>query len=111
MLLHADPVALHCGAHAGVDPAHVLSIADGVVMPSTDGPQPLEPFVDPGRRADSVVAANVTVVSALGGRPQTLADDLARAEEAGATQARLHHAGLASDADLAHVAAALALAN
>lgn len=107
VLLHADPVAYHCGANVGVDPAHVLSVADGVVVPCTDGPQLLKPFVDL-RRAGSVIAANVTVVSGMGGRPQALAEDLARAEEAGATQARLYHAGLASDADLAHVAAALA---
>ncbi|CAM5591183.1 hypothetical protein SGLAM104S_01320 [Streptomyces glaucescens] len=37
VLLHADPVSYHCGANAGVDPAHVLSVADGVVVPCTGG--------------------------------------------------------------------------
>ncbi|BFO20471.1 hypothetical protein SHKM778_68590 [Streptomyces sp. KM77-8] len=35
VLLHADPVSYHCGANAGVDPGHILSVADGVVVPCT----------------------------------------------------------------------------
>ncbi len=35
VLLHADPLSYHCGANAGVDPAHILSVADGVVVPCT----------------------------------------------------------------------------
>ncbi|NDZ99126.1 hypothetical protein G3I28_07210, partial [Streptomyces sp. SID10116] len=27
VLLHADPVSYHCGADAGVDPGHILSVA------------------------------------------------------------------------------------
>lgn len=38
VLLHADPVAHHCGANAGVVPGHVLSLADGVVVPCTGSP-------------------------------------------------------------------------
>ncbi|HET6359836.1 hypothetical protein [Streptomyces sp.] len=106
VLLHADPVAHHCGANPGVDPAHILSVADGVVVPCTGGPALLAPFAEqeaPG----AVLAANLTVVSGLGGSPGTLGEDAARAAALGANELRLYHAGLASDADLAAVKAAL----
>ncbi|WP_406403427.1 hypothetical protein OH805_28975 [Streptomyces sp. NBC_00879] len=106
VLLHADSVAHHCGANAGVDPAHILSVADGVVVPCTGGPALLTPFAEqeaPG----AVLAANLTVVSGLGGSPGTLGEDAARAAALGANELRLYHAGLASDADLAAVGAAL----
>ncbi|WP_030745041.1 hypothetical protein [Streptomyces sp. NRRL S-31] len=106
VLLHADPVPYHCGANAGVDPAHILSVADGVVVPCTGGTALLEPFAARARRG-TVLAANLTVVSGMGGSPGTLAADAARARAAGATELRLYHAGLASDADLAAVRAAL----
>ncbi|WP_328870496.1 hypothetical protein OHT76_10500 [Streptomyces sp. NBC_00287] len=105
VLLHADPVAYHCGANAGVDPAHILSVADGVVVPCTGGPGALAPFAEQGR---GVLAANFTVVSGMGGSPGTLAADVTRARELGATELRLYHAGLASDGDLESVRAALA---
>ncbi|GGT11732.1 hypothetical protein [Streptomyces chromofuscus] len=107
VLLHADPVSYHCGANAGVDPAHVLSVADGVVVPCTGGAGLLTPFAEEGRQG-AVLAANFTVVSGMGGRPGTLAEDAARARALGATELRLYHAGLASDGDLAAVRAALA---
>ncbi|WP_155054946.1 hypothetical protein [Streptomyces blattellae] len=105
ILLHADPVTYHCGADAGVDPAHILSVADGVVVPCADGPGLLTPFTETGK--DAVIAANFTIVSGMGGRPGTLAADAARARECGATEIRLYHAGLASDADLEAVREAL----
>lgn len=107
VLLHADPVSYHCGANAGVDPAHILSVADGVVVPCTGGAGPLTPFA---REAapDTVLAANLTVVSGMGGSPGTLAADATQARRLGATELRLYHAGLASDADLAAVRSALA---
>ncbi|WP_217144698.1 hypothetical protein [Streptomyces sp. AC627_RSS907] len=107
VLLHADPVSYHCGANAGVDPAHILSVADGVVVPCTGGAGLLTPFAEQGR-AGAVLAANLTVVSGMGGSPDTLAADAARARELGATELRLYHAGLASDADLEAVRSALA---
>ncbi|MEV0181504.1 hypothetical protein AB0I54_19705 [Streptomyces sp. NPDC050625] len=106
VLLHADPVTYHCGANAGVDPAHILSVADGVVVPCTGGLGPLTPFAEQGR-ADAVLAANFTVVSGMGGTPGTLAADAARARNLGATELRLYHAGLASDGDLSAVREAL----
>lgn len=107
VLLHADPVTHHVGANAGVDPAHILSVADGVVVPCAGGPALLTPFAEQGR-ADSVLAANLGVVSGMGGSPGTLAEDAARARELGATQIRLYHAGLASDGDLEAVREGLA---
>ncbi|MBT2488749.1 hypothetical protein J7E96_09475 [Streptomyces sp. ISL-96] len=108
VLLHADPSAYHCGANAGVDPRHILGVADGVVVPCAGGPELLAPFVEHRRPgAASVVAANLGVVSGMGGSPATLAGDAARAAELGASELRLYHAGLASDADLGLVRAAL----
>jgi hypothetical protein len=107
VLLHADPVTYHCGANAGVDPAHILTVADGVVVPCTGGPGPLTPFAE-RRAAGAVLAANLTVVSGMGGSPSTLAEDARAAAALGATELRLYHAGLASDGDLAAVRGALA---
>ncbi|WP_330350163.1 hypothetical protein [Streptomyces sp. NBC_00582] len=107
VLLHADPVTYHVGANPGVDPAHILSVADGVVVPCAGGPGLLTPFAEQGR-ADAVIAANFGVVSGMGGSPGTLTADAARARDLGATEIRLYHAGLASDADLTAVAEALA---
>jgi hypothetical protein len=107
VLLHADPVSYHCGANAGVDPRHVLSVADGVVVPCTGGAGLLTPFVEAGARG-RVLAANFTVVSGMGGRPDTLATDAAHALALGATELRLYHAGLASERDLETVRAVLA---
>ncbi|MFI7348798.1 hypothetical protein ACIBSR_21335 [Streptomyces sp. NPDC049936] len=107
VLLHADPVSYHCGANAGVDPAHILSVADGVVVPCTGGAALLTPFAEQNRTG-AVLAANLTVVSGMGGSPDTLAADASHAAERGATELRLYHAGLASDADLKGVRSALA---
>ncbi|MFJ9101023.1 hypothetical protein ACIRJM_21455 [Streptomyces sp. NPDC102405] len=106
ILLHADPVTYHVGANAGVDPEHILSVADGVVVPCAGGPDLLAPFVR--AREDAVIAANFPVVSQMGGSPGTLAADVARARELGATEIRLYHAGLASDGDLDAIREALA---
>lgn len=107
VLLHADPVSYHCGANAGVDPAHILSVADGVVVPCTGGTGLLAPFAE-HRGERGVLAANFTIVSGMGGSPATLAADAARAADSGATELRLYHAGLASDGDLEAVRGALA---
>ncbi|GAA4046272.1 hypothetical protein [Streptomyces shaanxiensis] len=107
VLLHADPVTYHVGANPGVDPAHILSVADGVVVPCAGGPGLLTPFAEQGREG-AVIAANFGVVSGMGGSPATLASDAARARELGATEIRLYHAGLASDGDLEAVREGLA---
>ena len=105
ILLHADPVTYHVGANPGVDPEHILSVADGVVVPCAGGPDLLTPFAR--AREDAVIAANFPVVSQMGGSPGTLAADVARARELGATEIRLYHAGLASDGDLDAIREAL----
>ncbi|MFF4258074.1 hypothetical protein ACFY1L_43505 [Streptomyces sp. NPDC001663] len=107
VLLHADPVTYHVGANPGVDPEHILSVADGVVVPCAGGAELLTPFAEQGREA-AVIAANFPVVSGMGGSPATLAADAAAARDRGATQLRLYHAGLASDGDLEAVRSALA---
>lgn len=107
VLLHADPVTYHVGANPGVDPAHILSVADGVVVPCAGGPGLLTPFAEQ-RREGAVIAANFGVVLGMGGSPGTLASDAARARELGATEIRLYHAGLASDGDLGAVRKELA---
>lgn len=102
VLLHADPHPYRCGANAGTDPAHVLDVADGVVTPSVTV-APFAPHAAPG----TVLAANLGVVTGMGGSPATLEADARRAVAEGATELRLYHAGLASDADLTLVAEAL----
>ncbi|WP_406167065.1 hypothetical protein OIE52_13650 [Streptomyces canus] len=106
ILLHADPVTYHVGANPGVDPEHILSVADGVVVPCAGGPDLLTTIAR--AREDAVIAANFPVVSQMGGSPGTLAADVARARELGATEIRLYHAGLASDGDLDAIREALA---
>ncbi|MFI8823251.1 hypothetical protein [Streptomyces sp. NPDC053431] len=98
VLLHADPVPYRCGANAGTDPAHILSVADGVVTPAAT----VAPFAAHAH-ARTVLAANLPVVTGMGGSPHTLTEDAKRAAAEGATELRLYHAGLASDADLAAV--------
>ncbi|MGW7273502.1 hypothetical protein ACWGH5_23585 [Streptomyces sp. NPDC054864] len=109
VLLHADPVSYHCGANAGVDPEHILSVADGVVVPCTGSADALTAFAPyrTDRKERTTLAANLTVVSGMGGAPGSLAADAAHAVALGADELRLYHAGLASDADLAQVRTAL----
>ncbi|WP_037905910.1 hypothetical protein [Actinacidiphila yeochonensis] len=111
VLMHADPAPHRCGANAGVDPARVLGHVDGLVLPCTGGPRARTAVLGPvaaHRRPGTVLAANLTVVSGMGGSPGTLAADAAHARSLGATELRLYHAGLASDPDLAAVRAGLA---
>ncbi|MFG2221540.1 hypothetical protein [Streptomyces sp. NPDC048644] len=112
ILLHADPAAHRCGPNPGVDPAGVFGYADGVVVPCGGGAaaraDALAPFAAAPGAAGAAVAANLTVVSGMGGSPGTLAADAAHAASLGATELRLYHAGLASEADLAAVRTALA---
>ncbi|MFJ2651961.1 hypothetical protein ACIO1C_35245 [Streptomyces sp. NPDC087420] len=108
VLLHADPVPYHTGANAGVEPAHILGVADGVVLPCTGGAAGrLLPAFTPHAVGSSVLAANFTVVSGMGGAPGTLERDASLARALGATELRLYHAGLASAVDLAAVSSAL----
>ncbi|MGW1228809.1 hypothetical protein [Streptomyces sp. NPDC002530] len=107
VLLHADPAPHRCGANAGVDAGHILSVADGVVLPCTGGDAARAAVLAPFAGRAGVVAANFTVVGGMGGSPDTLERDAAHAVSLGANQLRLYHAGLASDPDLASVRAVL----
>ncbi|MGW1103488.1 hypothetical protein [Streptomyces sp. NPDC002540] len=107
VLLHADPAPYRSGANVGVDPEHIVSVADGVVLPCTGGDAVREAVLGPFAGREGVLAANFTVVSGMGGSPATLERDAAHAASLGANQLRLYHAGLASDPDLRAVAGAL----
>ncbi|MES9505900.1 hypothetical protein ABWJ92_05740 [Streptomyces sp. NPDC000609] len=107
VLLHADPAPHRTGANVGVDPAHILSVADGVVLPCTGDDPAREAVLGPFDGHDGVLAANFSVVTGMGGSPATLERDAAHAASLGANQLRLYHAGLASDPDLEAVAGAL----
>lgn len=107
VLLHADPQPYRCGANVGVDPEHILSVADGVVLPCTGTDAAREAVLGPFAGRAGVLAANLTVVRGMGGSPGTLERDAAHAASLGADQLRLYHAGLASGPDLEAVAGAL----
>ncbi|MCX4232721.1 hypothetical protein [Streptomyces ortus] len=107
ILLHADPDSYHVGANAGVDPRHILTVADGVVVPCAGGAGLLTPFAAHAAEGN-VLAANFPVVAGMGGSPGTLFEDARRAAGRGATELRLYHAGLASAQDLSLVTEALA---
>jgi hypothetical protein len=107
VLLHADPAPHRTGANVGVDPAHILSVADGVVLPCTGDDPAREAVLGPFDGHDGVLAANFSVVTGMGGSPATLERDAAHAASLGANQLRLYHAGLASGPDLEAVAGAL----
>lgn len=107
VLLHADPAPYRSGANVGVDPEHIVSVADGVVLPCTGGDAAREAVLGPFAGREGVLAANFAVVSGMGGSPATLERDAAHAASLGANQLRLYHAGLASDPDLRAVAGAL----
>ncbi|MFF8711670.1 hypothetical protein ACF07T_09545 [Streptomyces sp. NPDC015184] len=108
VLLHADPAPYRTGANTGVDPGHILSVADGVVLPCTGADAAREAVLGPFAGREGVLAANFCVVTGMGGSPAALERDAAHAASLGANQLRLYHAGLASDPDLAAVAGALA---
>ncbi|MFI1220549.1 MULTISPECIES: hypothetical protein [unclassified Streptomyces] len=107
VLLHADPAPYRTGANAGVEPDHILAVADGVVLPCTGSDSAREAVLGPFAGRGGVRAATFGIVTGMGGSPRTLARDAAHAASLGANQLRLYHAGLASGPDLEAVAAAL----
>ncbi|MDX2524586.1 hypothetical protein [Streptomyces europaeiscabiei] len=60
-----------CGANPGVDPEHILRVADGVV-PCAGGPGLLPAFAGAGAEG-AVPAADFGTASGTGGSPVTLA--------------------------------------
>ncbi|WP_069172203.1 hypothetical protein [Streptomyces griseus] len=107
VLLHADPAPYRTGANVGVDPGHLLSTADGAVLPCTGGDAAREAVLGPFAGLSGVLAANFNVVTGMGGSPGTLERDAAHARALGAGELRLYHAGLASGPDLDAVTGAL----
>ena len=94
------------GANAGVDPAHILSVADGVVVPCTGGPRLLDAFAE--QRVDGACWPPTSPWSAgWAAAPARWRRTPRRRRRLGATELRLYHAGLASDADLALVSDAV----
>jgi hypothetical protein len=104
VLVHADPDPRVAGSNPGYNPAVLLGPggADGIVLSCWD-PAAAAPLVartakdaPPGAR----IAAGLLAVTGLGGRPATLPDQAEAVLQAGATELRLYHAGLASASDL-----------
>lgn len=104
VLVHSHPDASQAGANPGFCPAVLLGDggADGVIL-QCPGPARLSAELmartAAAAPAASRIAATLTAVTALGGRPEELADHAAAVQAAGATDLRLYHAGLASLAD------------
>jgi hypothetical protein len=110
VLLHADPSPPRVGANVGVSLDRLAEAAagaapDGLVLPCT-GPGAVQGAFPAAARSwpGGTLAANLTVVTGMGGDPAL------PAVPAAATELRLYHAGLASDPDLATLRRALAAA-
>jgi hypothetical protein len=108
VLLHADPLLHHTGAYAGLDPATALGVADGLVVNGWGGSAAAAATVRAaaaGARPEHRIVASLLAVRGLGGQLDELPALAAAAVNAGATDLRFYHAGLASAADLAAIAA------
>lgn len=90
VLLHADPTPHHYGPNPGVEADWLLQHADGLVIPAA-----LLPGAAVDRRPSAVLAANLAIVARMGGGAPAFVPE--------ADELRFHHAGVASDADLAAV--------
>ncbi|MFM9698396.1 hypothetical protein [Streptomyces europaeiscabiei] len=100
-----------CGANPGVDPEHILRVADGVV-PCAGGPGLLPAFAGAGAEG-AVPAADFGTAPGTGGSPVTLARGAGRGArgagrgargagrgaELGTTELGLYHGRLASGQD------------
>ncbi|MBV9380211.1 MAG: hypothetical protein JOY82_16765 [Streptosporangiaceae bacterium] len=108
VFVHSHPDLRETGANPGFGPAVLLGPggADGMVL-ACPGP-PAESAKLVSRVAAAApgsprIAANLTAVSALGGRPAELRAQAEAVLSAGATELRFYHAGLASPADLSAI--------
>jgi hypothetical protein len=99
--LHAHPNPHRTASFTGVVPARAAEIVDRLVVNCWQGPEVVAPTRAAG--AGSVLAG-LLAVQGMGGRPD-LVEQAERARAAGADGLRLYHAGLASAADLAAIAA------
>lgn len=113
VLVHAQPDPLAVGANPGAAPASLFGPqgADGAVVPCNTRS---DLALDMVRRyaeaaaAHQAVAATVSAVAGMGGHRADLTAWCATLRDAGATELRFYHAGLASRADLAAVREAAA---
>ena len=106
VLVHSHPDPRESGSNPGFDPLVLLGDggADGVVLACPDrSSAELVSQVATGAPATARIAANLPAVAALGGRPAELRAQAAAMLEAGATELRFYHAGLASAGDLAAI--------
>ena len=110
VLLHADVRPHRSGANTGLSVPAALRVADGLVVNCWDpaASAPAVAAVAAAAAGTARVVASLLAVRGMGGAPDSLGDQLAAAAQAGATEARLYHVGLAGAADLAAVHAALA---
>jgi hypothetical protein len=106
VLVHSHPDSRETGSNPGFEPPVLLGHggADGVVLACPDaGSADLVSRVATGAPARARIAANLTAVAALGGRPAELRAQAEAMLGAGATELRFYHAGLASAGDLAAI--------
>jgi hypothetical protein len=111
IMLHADPALHRSGPNPGVEVDWLLGLADGLVLPCSGTAQDRIAVLSEAasyRLDGTVLAANLAIVAGLGGRPEGVAQAARQAAAHGADELRLHHAGLAGDADLAAVREGLA---
>jgi hypothetical protein len=106
VLVHSHPDPRETGSNPGFDPQVLLGHggADGTVLACPDaGAAELVSQVATAAPATARIAANLTAVAALGGRPAELRAQAEAMLRAGATELRFYHAGLASAGDLAAI--------
>ncbi|HEX3924103.1 MAG TPA: hypothetical protein VHY31_17595 [Streptosporangiaceae bacterium] len=112
VLVHTDPDPRIDGSNPGYDLAVLLGPggADGIVLGCPDPATAASHVARAAAQAPegARIAAVLQAVAGLGGRPGTLAEQAAAVREAGATELRLYHAGLASASDLAAIRTQLA---
>ncbi|MGW2250178.1 hypothetical protein ACWCXH_08255 [Kitasatospora sp. NPDC001660] len=105
VLLHAQPDPLGFGPSPGLPPEDAHAAAPVLLTP-TRSPAALDAvraYAAPGRR----VAATVGAVAGLGGDPADLPAWCTDLAEAGATELRFYHLGLASHRDLTAIRTAV----
>lgn len=103
VLVHTHPDPRQCGANPGFDSA-AAAVADGVVLGAPASPSNAARLVTRAAGAyrghPERIAVTLPSVSALGASPVVLPALADAVLEAGATELRFYHAGLASAADL-----------
>lgn len=113
VLVHAQPDPLAISANPGAAPTSLFGPkgADGAVVPCntrSDLALDMVRSYAEGAVEHRAVAATVSAVAGMGGHRADLAPWCATLRDAGATELRFYHAGLASRADLAAVREAAA---